>query len=154
MEVCGCGSHGCFERQVSDERIRRIVAEAASRYPDSPLCRKPVQDLCVRDVFAASSQNDLLAAAIVDRLARYFAVALRNVTLLFNPDQVIFQGDYAAADQRFLDTMMQELRTFNYYEAPSPFVLQADRRDIRELATLGAYTLLIDRLFSEEALFH
>ena len=153
MEVCGCGSHGCFERQVSDDRIRKIVAEAAPRHPDSPLCRKPLQDLCVRDVFAASSQGDALAEAIVDRLARCFAVALRNITLLFNPDQVIFQGDYAAADQRFLDVMMGELRTFNYYEASSPFALQADRRDIRELAALGAYTLLIDRLFREETLF-
>ena len=153
-EVCGCGSHGCFERQVSDDRIRKIVRELASRYPDSALCRLPADSICVRDVFAASSRQDELAAAIVDRLARYFAMALRNTTLLFNPDQVILQGDYADADPRFRDVLTRELHAFNYYDATGPFTLRTDRRIIRELATLGAYTLLIDRLFSEEALFN
>ena len=153
-ERCGCGSHGCFERQVCDRRIRRIVLEAAARYPDSPLCRLPADSIRVRDVFAASRQGDALAADIVDRLARYFAMALRNVTLLFNPDLVVFQGDYAEADQRFQDALTRELLSFNYYETPSPFALQNDRRSIRELATLGAYTLLIDRLFSDESMFN
>ena len=152
-EVCGCGSHGCFERQVSDDRIRRFVGELAAQYPDSPLCHLPMNSVCAREVFAASRQGDALAAAIVDRLARYFAVALRNVTLLFNPDQVILQGDYADADERFRDALTQELRAFNYYDSPGPFALHTDGRSIRELATLGAYTLLIDRLFSEEAMF-
>jgi len=152
-EICGCGSHGCFERQVSDDRIRRIVAEQAPAHPDSPLSHLPADTLCVRDVFAASRQGDALAADIVERLARYFAVALRNVTLLFNPDQVVLQGDYAGADQRFRDVLARELRTFNYYEASEPFALRTDSRSIRELATLGACTLLIDRLFSEEAMF-
>lgn len=153
-EVCGCGSHGCFERQVSDDRIRRLVQEQGAGHPDSPLCRAPIEDICVRHVFDASRGGDALAAAIVDRLARYFAMALRNVTLLFNPDLVVLQGDYANADLRFQEALARELRTFNYYEASNPFLLRTDPRSIRELATLGACTLLIDRLFSDEAMYN
>ena len=62
-EVCGCGSHGCFERQVSDDRIRRLVQEQGAGHPDSPLCRAPIEDICVRHVFDASRGGDALAAA-------------------------------------------------------------------------------------------
>ncbi len=41
-----------------------------------------------------------------------------------------------------------------YYEASNPFLLRTDPRSIRELATLGACTLLIDRLFSDEAMYN
>ena len=152
-EVCGCGSHGCFERQVSDERVRRMVREAGAEFADSPLCRLPDAELTARAVFAESARGDALAGSISARLARYYALALKNVTLLFNPDVVVFQGDCAAADARFRDVLRRELGTFRYYNDDSPFQLRMDDRSIQNLATLGAYTLLIDSLFSDEATY-
>ena len=152
-EVCGCGGHGCFERQVSDERIRKIVRESAAEYPPSPLSRIPADALTVGDVFAESERGDPLAMAVSARLARSFALALKNVTLLFNPDLVVFQGSYSAADAHFRRILKRELGTFHYYNDDTPFQLQMDSRSIRDLATLGAYTLLIDSLFSDEAMY-
>ena len=152
-EICECGGHGCFERQVSDERIRKIVREAAADHPESALCRIPIAELTVRDVFAESEKGDSLAMEISAQLARYFALALKNVTLLFNPDLVVFQGNYSAADAHFRSILAQELGAFHYYSDDSPFLLQMDARSSRDLATLGAYTLLIDSLFSDEATY-
>ena len=152
-EVCGCGSRGCFERQVSDSRIRRLAAELAPDYPASELAEIPLEAITARDVFRAAARGDALARALDERLARCFAAALRNITLTFNPDLVVFQGDYAEADDGFRQVLAEELNTFHYYNARSPFQLQMDGRSIRDLATLGAYTLLIDRLFSDEAVY-
>ena len=150
-EICGCGSHGCFERQVSDARIRRMIAEGRAGHPESPLGRR--DDATARAVFEASAAGDPFARAIVRQLAGCFAVALKNITLLFNPDLVVFQGDYAWADDAFWDAIFEELSSFRYYNGPRPFQIETDRRSIPDVATLGAYTLLIDRLFSDESMY-
>lgn len=150
-EVCGCGSRGCFERQVSPERLRRMIAELAGEYPDSPLVRAEPGSVGIRDVFEASAAGDALGRRLSAYTARFFASALRNLTLMFNPEQVILQGDYAHVDDYFREVLFDELKTFRYYDADEPpFELTTDKRSMVELTTLGAYTLLIDRLFSDE----
>ena len=154
-EVCGCGSRGCFERQVSPDRLRRMIAKLAPEYPESPLVGAEIPcDAVVRRVFEASAQGDPLGRRLSAYTARYFASALRNLTLMFNPDRVILQGDYAHADAHFRETLFSELRAFRYYgDEPQPFELVSDTRSILELTSLGAYTLLIDSLFSDEATY-
>ena len=79
------------------------------------------------------------------------------ITLMFNPDRVVFQGDYACADAHFRKTLYEELHTFHYFDEAAgdddPFTLEMDHRTIQELTTLGAYTLLIDHVFSDEAIY-
>ena len=150
-EVCGCGCRGCFERQVSPDRLRGMIARMKPDYPDSPLANMAPEDIAIQDIFEASAAGDALGQWLSVYTARYFAVALRNLTLMFNPDKVVFQGDYAHADELFVQTMFEILGDFRYYEpGGSPFELTMDRRSILELTTQGAYTLLIDRLFNDE----
>lgn len=150
-EVCGCGSRGCFERQVSADRLRGMVVRMASDFPDSPLVKSGLESITVKSVFAASAEGDPLGRALSACTARFFATALRNLTLTFNPEKVILQGDYAHIDEHFRETLFDALRSFRYYgDGERPFELMVDKRSILELTTLGAYTLLIDRLFSDE----
>lgn len=154
-ELCGCGCRGCFERQVSPSRTRRVMEEYRNQYPESRLFDGELAAVSIGRVFEASRAGDALAQMLSRRAATYFAQALRNLTLIFNPDWVVFQGDYAGADEIFRETLYRELRTFNYYvEADgekSPFELKMDDRDISDLSTRGAYTLLLDRLFRDQA---
>ena len=153
-EVCGCGSRGCFERQVSVARLRQMIARMKMDYPDSPLSQADLSGITVPAIFEASAAGDPLGRRLSEYTARFFAGALRNLTLIFNPDRVFFQGDYAHADDCFRQTLFRELSTFRYYEVNgSPFELKMDTRSITELTTLGAYALLIDRLFSDEAAY-
>lgn len=156
-EVCGCGSRGCFERQVSADRLRRLAARWACEHPDSPLATEPLEALTIQSVFEASGKGDSLGQRLSAYAATRFASALRNLTLMFNPEKVIFQGDYAFADGHFRETLYRELLTFHYYDDhpgdDNPFALEMDTRSIQTLTTLGAYTLLIDRLFSDETTY-
>lgn len=150
-EVCGCGSRGCFERQVSADRLKGMIVRMAADYPDSPLVKDGLESITIKSIFAASAEGDALGRALSAYTARFFATALRNLTLMFNPEEVIFQGDYAHIDEHFRETLFEELRSFRYYgDDRRPFELMVDKRSILELTTLGAYTLLIDRLFSDE----
>ena len=156
-EVCGCGSRGCFERQVSAERLRTLAAQWAGDHPDSPLAAGPLDGMTIQAMFEASAKGDPLGRRLSAYAASRFASALRNLTLMFNPDRVIFQGDYAFADDHFRETLYRELLTFHYYDDhpgdDNPFALEMDLRSIQTLTTLGAYTLLIDRLFSDETTY-
>ena len=152
-EVCGCGSRGCFERQVSVERLRNIIGRMKGDYPDSPLAKMAPEDITIPGIFEASAAGDALGQWLSAYAARFFAGAMRNLTLMFNPDKVIFQGVYAFADEVFRRTLFEELAGFRYYEAGgAPFELEMDRRSLIELSTMGAYTLLIDRLFNDETI--
>ncbi len=149
-ERCGCGSRGCFERLASNSRLRRRAAELLPDYPDSTLRDAPLEALTVQAVFAASACDDPCARQLVDELARLFATALRNITLVFDPDVVVIQGDYAAADQHFLDCFHRYLTEFQYYPAGGPFELRLDPRPLPELSAQGAYTILMDAIFQNE----
>lgn len=151
-EVCGCGGRGCFERQVSAERLRALAAQWAGEHPDSALAAGRLDELTIQGMFEASANGDSLGRRLSAYAATRFASALRNLTLMFNPDRVIFQGDYAYADDHFRETLFRVLRTFHYYD-DNPFALEMDQRSIQTLTTLGAYTLLIDRLFSDETTY-
>ena len=150
-EVCGCGCRGCFERQVSPRRLRQMIEDLAGEYPESPLTQMAPEDIDIQTIFEVSERGDGLGRRLSAYTARYFASALRNMTLMFNPEQVILQGDFAHVDAHFCEVLFDELKTFRYYgEGARPFELLTDKRPILELTTIGAYTLLLDRLFSDE----
>ena len=152
-EQCGCGSYGCFERLVSNERLRETVRQSNDLYAKSSLSQIPLEQLTVEKVFGASEAGDTYARTLGSRLARYFAMALRNVTLVFDPEIVVFHGEYAAADTHFCREFQKCLEEFQYYPEHGPFELRLDKRPIQDLDIRGAYTLLLDHIFSDSALY-
>lgn len=156
-EVCICGSRGCFECQVSAARLRRLAVEALERFPDTALRGRLPDDLTIRDIFAASARGDGLGQWLSAYAGRHFSGALRNLALLFNPDRVVFQGDFAWVDGVFLDAVRSDQSAFKCLEpegtACGPFEIALDTRPPAALTPPGAYSLLIDRLLSDEATF-
>ena len=152
-ERCGCGGRGCFERLVSSSRVRAEVEKRLKDYPDSMFRCISRDEMTVETVFELSARGDGLACAVAKDLAVFFAMALRNITLLYDPDLVVFQGDYAHADAVFRKELGRVLGEFQYYPEGGPFELSFDKRPIQELDLQGAYVFLLDRLFSDTSLY-
>ncbi len=151
-EECSCGGRGCLERLVSIERLRQTLAQKAAAHPGSPLSLSP-QTVSIPDIFAASSLGDSLAREVVDGLAKTFAMALRNISLVFDPDMIYFQGDYSAADEFFDRRLRCYLQEFRYYPAESPFEILYDHRPLNQLDALGSCTALTHLYFSMPELY-
>ena len=149
-EVCGCGSRGCLERLVSEGRMRRLVERKLADYPQSALGTRP-QQVTIAEIFRCSQEGDPLARELVNYLARVFATALRNISLVFDPDQIVFQGDYAQADAFFDRRLREYLGEFQY--APDPFEIRYDRRPLAEMDALGSYIALTERYFDAPDLY-
>ena len=76
---------------MSVDRVRSILQQQAAHFPGSSLLQSDPEQITIPQVFAASSQEDPLARYLVDYLARAFAAALRNISLVFDPDLIVFQ---------------------------------------------------------------
>ena len=151
--TCGCGSHGCLERLVSVDRVRSILQQQAAHFPGSSLLQSDPEQITIPQVFAASSQEDPLARYLVDYLARAFAAALRNISLVFDPDLIVFQGDYAWADPYFDKRQRGILREIQYIPPERPYEIHYDKRPLSEMDLLGSYTALTRRYFATPALY-
>ena len=138
---CGCGKTGCLESLVSLSHVR------------SMLCAMGAQELCggltIGRLFALSAGGDARAQQVVRNLAHCFAVALHNLSLAYNQEAVVIQGDYAGADELFDRTLRGELAQFRYYpSAQEPFAIIYDRRDISLLSLRGGAQVLKTRYFA------
>ena len=152
-EDCGCGGRGCLERLVSIDRLRRHIDALRDDYPQSTLLHSPVAGLTMPEIFAASAAGDPLANRLVRYIAERFALALRNISLVFDPDLVVFQGDYAYADGLFDSKLRQQLSAFRYYSDGTPFDIKYDRRSLLDLDAEGSYIALANLFFASPELY-
>ena len=80
-------------------------------------------------------------------LAHCFAVALQNLALAYNQEMVVFQGDFAWADEHFDKCLKEELYQFRYFPRGGLFSIAYDRRDLMALAAQGGAGKLIEKYF-------
>lgn len=134
--VCGCGKRGCLESLVSLARVRARMEERGARPPAD-----------MGELFDRSRAGEAAARETSEALAHCFAVALHNLSLAYNQEAVIFQGDYAQADEAFDRRLKEELREFRYYPSGRLFTIAYDRRPLALLASMGAAEELRARYF-------
>ena len=139
--VCGCGKRGCLESMVSLNRVRRKLSALGE---DKSVC----DALTFQSLFERSHQGDFRARQVTAYLAHCFAVALQNLSLAYNQEMVIFQGDFAWADEYFDRCLRQELHQFRYYPRGRLFDISYDRRELTDLAAQGGAVRLIERYFN------
>ncbi|MGL5435139.1 MAG: ROK family protein [Lachnospiraceae bacterium] len=152
-ERCGCGSHGCAERMLSAAKIRSLIKQDELGYRQSTLGQIPIEQIEIRSVFEHSGAGDLFARGIASYLARIFAFLIRNISLVFDPEIVVFQGDFAHADQYFDEQLCEHLAQFKYYPDQGAFAIRYNRSPLEELDLAGAQTYLQHRFFQSETLY-
>lgn len=137
---CGCGKRGCLESQVSIRHARQLLQEAG--YTGN------VSVLTFPELFSLSAGGDGAAQKTVRHLAHCFASALHNLSLAYDQDTVVFQGDFAWADEVFDQQLKRELQEFRYYPQGRLFEIRYDRRDLSMLAAQGGAELIRRQYFS------
>ena len=75
-------------------------------------------------------------------------MALHNLSLAYNQECVIFQGDFAWAGETFDRCLREELRQFRYYPGGEVFAISYDRRELTALAARGGAELLRKQYFA------
>ena len=138
--VCGCGKRGCLESMVSVKRIRRKMRALGE---SEAVCEK----LTLKQLFELSAGGNPRARQMAEYLAHCFAVAIQNLSLAYNQEMVVFQGDFAWADAHFDECLKKELAQFRYYPKDELFDIGYDRRHLELLALQGGAGKLIEKYF-------
>ena len=120
---------------------------------DSLLCGVAPEIIHLPRVFAASAVGDTCARKIVGELAYTTAVVLHNASLFFNPDLVIFHGDFAYADSFFDRMLKRRLAQLRTYPDLGLFETVYDKRPIVELDALGVSSALANFFFRSDSLY-
>ena len=93
---CHCGKSGCLETIASPGSIREDALELLSEEKTPLLWRifqeRDTRELTVFDVFAAASNGDEGAAAIVDCAVQALASAIKALIYLIDPGKIILYG--------------------------------------------------------------
>ena len=139
-DVCGCGKRGCLESQVGIRSVRLLLQQAGDHSDLSALTH--------RELFIRSAAGDPCAQQVVRHLAHCFANALHNLSLAYDQDTVVFQGDFAWADELFDRCLKEELRQFRYYPDGQLFAIAYDRRELFTLAAQGGAELIKKEYFA------
>lgn len=139
---CTCGKSGCLESMISIKRIRKMLAEAGDETLGTG------EKVTFQKLFAASDEGHPLARKTVSYLAHCFATVLHNLALTYNQDMIIFQGDFAYADQHFDECLKQELSQFRYFPDDSKITILYDKRELTKLAARGDSALLQRNYFA------
>lgn len=139
--VCGCGKRGCLESMVSLARVRAMLVRLGENAEEA-------QSMTLRRLFEKSASGDPIAMQVSAYLAHCFAVVLQNLSLSYNQELVVFQGDFAWADEHFDKCLKEELRQFRYYPRGEFFAIAYDRRELSVLAALGGAGKLSEKYFS------
>ena len=105
------------------------------------------EGLTIPRLVEVSAGGDARAQAVVRQLAHYFAVALHNLSLCYNQEVVVIQGDFAWADALFDAALKEELTQFRYYPQEL-FAIAYDRRDISLLSLRGGAEVIKKKYFA------
>lgn len=145
-EKCSCGSHGCLERMVDIKRIRHNLKSV--KIPEnSELNTIPLEELTLLKLFELAGEEDETAKECVAYLADCFALALRNILLVFDPELVAFVGDYAYAGTYFNQRMRDKLKEFKYCTDDILSDILYEKKSMIELDNSGAAIAVADYYF-------
>ena len=151
-ELCSCGSYGCIERLVSIARLRKHIATNPPP-ATSPLSKLAPEAVTWNHLFFASQQGDPYARTYGAFLADCFSALIRNVALVFNPEAVVFVGDFAIADDYFNHRMQEKFRQFHYLATSMPLEVHYDTRLLSELDARGGACAMLDHFFTDPSIF-
>jgi N-acetylglucosamine repressor len=111
---CACGGYGCWEMQVSPDRLVQEMNARVAR--NSPASSPP--DLTVAAVLDRADSGDPDAVELIDRVAHWFAVGIHNMILAYDPETIVIQGVYARPEGRFFRSLTEQITEISLVRAP------------------------------------
>ncbi|MBE5782220.1 MAG: ROK family protein [Clostridiales bacterium] len=137
---CTCGKKGCLESMVRLSRVCAMLEDEGEG--------EGAKELTFLRLFELSASGHGGAQRVVRYLAHCFSVALHNLSLAYNQETVIFQGDFAWADSLFDRCLKEELAEFCYYPGGEAFEIVYDRQDLMLASLRGGAQVLREKYFA------
>lgn len=107
--LCRCGQRGCLEAYLADYALVREASTALNWTP--PVGAEG--QILLESLFDEAKAGNEAARTIFRRAGRFLAVALANVTNLFDPATIILSGERLRFDYLYAETVLTEMRAMS-----------------------------------------
>lgn len=141
-EACHCGSFGCFEQQVSVQRLLSRVNREAPRDGSWDL----------QSVLAAYRRGESFAEQAMDDVARWMAIGISNVNMVINPDIFVISGVYQRAGEKFIKRIVEYADKVSMIRMPKEIKVAMSKFG-DEGAIVGGALFAIDAFFEKDFMF-
>ena len=151
--VCRCGNIGCLEALAGGEAIGRAAASAALDGRSGRLRTALDQrgTVTAEDVARAASFGDPVAVVLLQEAGRRVGSMLASVVNFFNPSLIVIGGGVANSPDLLLASIRETVYRRSLPLATRELLIQ--RSSLGGLAgVIGASSMVVDQLFSREAL--
>ncbi|MEM8553374.1 MAG: ROK family transcriptional regulator [Pseudomonadota bacterium] len=98
--LCRCGQRGCLEAYVADYALLREAALS----PGHQSSGEPLRD--VSALLERTKSGDPIAASILERAGRIFAMGLANLVNIFDPQLIILAGEMTQVDYLYSEKVI------------------------------------------------
>lgn len=126
--LCSCGNRGCWETEVSQQALFRLVREAVAAGRPSVLPMMVGNDLSrlsVAQVVDAAHADDGVALEALATVAHHLGIGIANLVNALNPNRIVFGGSLSLGWE-FMDPAIQEElhnRALRWSESAAEIVL-------------------------------
>jgi len=122
---CNCGSLGCLETIASATGIKSEFKELAhsGKYHtfltniDNPSAKK---------IFDAAMRGDELSNVVIDKVAYALGYACHMVSLVVNPEVIVFGGGVSRAGEFLFEKIRKEFKEYKFYAVQNTIIVGAE----------------------------
>ncbi len=111
-ELCGCGSHGCWETYVGPrymiQRIRQTLQDGHQSLLNQ-LVQGDLSRLTVDMVIQAADAGDSIALAALTEVGTHLGVGVANLINIFNPELVVVGGVLSPASPWLIPIIQESI---------------------------------------------
>jgi glucokinase-like ROK family protein len=151
--ICRCGNVGCLEALAGGAALGRD-GQAAAEAGRSDRLRVALDQhgrVTAADVARAASFGDPVSVALLQSAGRRVGLMIASVVNLFNPSLIVVGGGVAQSGDQLLAAIRETVYRRSLPLATRELLLQ--RSSLGALAgVIGASTMVVEQLFSREAL--
>ncbi len=98
--LCRCGQRGCLEAYVADYALLR----------EAMIANGGAAERQVDEILRSAKDGEPVAASIVERAGRMFAMGLANLVNIFDPELIILAGEQMQASHLYAEEVIEVMR--------------------------------------------
>ena len=144
---CSCGSYGCLETLVNEQRLVREVSAELKLGRESRLSGAEDYDkITLKQIMQAAEEGDALCCTALDRMAEYLAVGIRNIAALFSPEMIVLSGGMISRYAYFTQTVLEKAQKRQHEKFVKCMnVVECSFRENQ--CALGAVALVLEKFY-------
>jgi len=133
---------------IVEDVKNNLVNDKAKAQDFSKLTQTAVEDIALKNVFAAARANNSIALQALEKAAKALGIKIASFVNLFNPEVVVIGGGLEEAGDDFLRKVSSTVKDWAFRESAES--LKIVYSQLRENAVaLGAASLVMQRVFAQ-----